>query len=423
MGKAKKIKVTKKEASAPLEDQIASGNFAAPTGRVKERIRLDEDEKYVESRLSKSIITQARIQAAEIEEEFGVTAATKAKSVKLGTGEVSDDESEDDLEIQKYDDKEVAVNEDDDMAIRMFMKPSGVRTRTLADIINEKITEKKTEIDTQFTDASEVVKDIDPKVVEMYTEVGKLLTRYRSGKIPKAFKVLPQFKNWEQLLYFTKPDEWSAAAMYQATRMFTSNLKEKMAQRFFNLILLPRVRDDIEFYHRLNFHLFQALRKALFKPGAFFKGFLLPLCESGSCTLREAIIIGSVLAKNSIPVLHSCAAMLKIAEMEYSGGNSIFLRVLLDKKYALPYRVVDSVVFHFLNFRNDKRTMHVLWHQALLTFAQRYKQDISSEQKEALLEICKIHHHHTVTDEVRRELLNSKCRDEETAEPPPMDFD
>ena len=90
-----------------------------------------------------------------------------------------------------------------------------------------------------------------------------------------------------------------------------------MAQRFMNLILLPRIRDDIDTYHRLNFHLFQAVRKALFKPGAFFKGFLLPLCESGTCTLREAIIIGSVLAKNSIPVLHSCAAMLKIAEMEY----------------------------------------------------------------------------------------------------------
>jgi len=422
MGKAKKLKVSKKESVAPLEDQIKSGIFAAPTGRVKERPRLDEDENYVESRLSKSIITQARQQAAEIEEEFGVPAAIKSKAVSLGSPG-SDDESEDDLEIQKYDEREVAVNEDDDLAIRMFMKPSGVKTRTLADIINEKITEKKTEIDTQFTDTSEVARDIDPKVCEMYSEVGKLLSRYRSGKIPKAFKVLPQFRNWEQLLHLTNPDGWSAAAMYQATRVFTSNLKEKMAQRFFNLILLPRVRDDIDTYQRLNFHLFQALRKALFKPGAFFKGFLLPLCESGTCTLREAIIVGSVLARNSIPVLHSCAAMLKIAEMEYSGGNSIFLRVLLDKKYALPYRVVDSVVFHFLNFRNDKRTMPVLWHQAMLTFVQRYKQDISSEQKLAMLEILKIHNHHSITEEVRRELQNSKCRDEETAEPPPMDFD
>lgn len=58
--------------------------------------------------------------------------------------------------------------------------------------------------------------------------------------------------------------------------------------------------------------------------------------------------MGSVLARNSVPVLHSSAAMLKIAEMDYTGANSIFLRILFDKKYALPYRVVDSVVFHFL---------------------------------------------------------------------------
>lgn len=81
------------------------------------------------------------------------------------------------------------------------------------------------------------------------------------------------------------PTCWSAAAMYQATRIFTSNLKERMAQRFFNLVLLPRVRDDIAEYKRLNFHLYQALRKALFKPGAFMKGFLLPLCEVKSFLL------------------------------------------------------------------------------------------------------------------------------------------
>lgn len=70
--------------------------------------------------------------------------------------------------------------------------------------------------------------------------------------------------------------------------------------------------------------------------------------QSGTCTLREAIIIGSVLAKNSVPLLHSAAAMLKVAELDYSGSNSIFLRIFLDKKYALPYRVIDAVVFHFL---------------------------------------------------------------------------
>lgn len=47
-------------------------------------------------------------------------------------------------------------------------------------------------------------------------------------------------------------------------------------------------------------------------------------------------------------MLHSGAALLKIAEMDYTGANSIFMRILFDKKYALPYRVVDAVVFHFL---------------------------------------------------------------------------
>ena len=65
MGKAQKIKVSKKNqvaSVAPLGDQLQSAEVAAPSGRVKERNRLDEDEDYVESRLSKNIITQARLQ-------------------------------------------------------------------------------------------------------------------------------------------------------------------------------------------------------------------------------------------------------------------------------------------------------------------------------------------------------------------------
>ena len=66
MGKAQKIKVSKKShpvaPSAPLAEQLASDQFAAASGRTKERRRLDEDEDFVESRLSKNIISQARIQ-------------------------------------------------------------------------------------------------------------------------------------------------------------------------------------------------------------------------------------------------------------------------------------------------------------------------------------------------------------------------
>merc|ERR1712130_720624 len=117
MGKAQKLKVSKKNTVTPvgpLGDQLQTSAFATPSGRVKDRNRLDEDEDYVESRLSKNILSQARLQAAEIEGEFKKPEAVKSKSLSLGVD--SDEEvDEDDLEIQKYDDKEVAVNQDDDL--------------------------------------------------------------------------------------------------------------------------------------------------------------------------------------------------------------------------------------------------------------------------------------------------------------------
>ena len=69
--------------------------------------------------------------------------------------------------------------------------------------------------------------------------------------------------------------------------------------------------------------------------------------QSGDCTLREATIISSVLREHSLPVHHAGAAIDLIASMEYSGASSIFLRTLLEKKFALPYSVVDAVAAHF----------------------------------------------------------------------------
>jgi essential nuclear protein 1 len=267
----------------------------------------------------------------------------------------SDDEESDVDDSEKYDDhSNIEINENDERAFEMFMSNKTQARRTIADIIMEKLTEKKTEIQSQMNGdedddrATQFDMEIDERVVKVYQSLRDVLQKYRSGKLPKVFKILPSLSNWEHVLFLTEPDSWSAASIYQATRIFASNLNAKMAQRFYSLVLFPRIRDDINEYKRLNFHLYMSLKKSLFKPAAFFKGILLPLCESGNCTLREAIIIGSILAKNSIPMLHSAAALLKIAEMEYSGANSIFIRILLDKKYALPYRVIDALVFHFV---------------------------------------------------------------------------
>ena len=431
MGKIKKNSKTSGDGvvrPGPLASKILEDGSVRSKIREKQTSMKEEHEQqFVSDKLSKKILDVARKQQEELEDEHGTMSINvkRSQTVKLGASAATASDSDDEYDDvdDGFDYEEVKISKEDEQALQQFMSKNPPVRRTLADIITEKITEKQTEIHTQLSDAASVqVQQLDERIVSMYRTVAEILSKYRSGKLPKAFKVIPAMNNWEQILYLTDPEKWSAAAMYQATRIFASNLNAKMAQRFFNLVLFPRIRDDIEEYKKLNFHLYQAVRKSLFKPAAFFKGILLPLCESGTATLREAIIISSILAKNTIPMLHSAAAILKLAEMEYNGANSIFLRVLLDKKYALPYRVVDAVVFHFLGFQTDKRELPVLWHQCLLTFVQRYKQDISSEQKEALMTLLRAQVHEGITPEIRRELVSSKCRDEETDEPP-MQFD
>ncbi|KAI9687912.1 MAG: snoRNA-binding rRNA-processing protein [Bathelium mastoideum] len=272
---------------------------------------------------------------------------------------------------------------------------------------------------------------IPGKVVEVYHQIGHILSRYKSGPLPKPFKIIPTLPQHDILLSITDPSLWTPNATLAATRIFVS-ASALVAQHFISEVLLPSVRDNIRETRKLNVHLYNALRKALYKPAAFFKGFLFPLLGSGSCTLREAHIISSVLARVSIPVLHSAAALSRCCEiaanqmvgsgketLEAGGATNTVIRVLLEKKYALPYKVVDNLVFHFLRFRavnmeegdgNEKGQLPVIWHQTLLAFAQRYRNDITEDQREALLDLLQARGHKNISPEVRRELLEGRGR-------------
>ena len=62
-------------------------------------------------------------------------------------------------------------------------------------------------------------------------------------------------------------------------------------------MLLPAVLDNIDRYkssfaravtsRKLNYHLYQALKKAMYKPAAFFTGIVIPLCEVREAEVRE----------------------------------------------------------------------------------------------------------------------------------------
>ena len=182
-------------------------------------------------------------------------------------------------------------------------------------------------------------------------------------------KILPTVPNWEELLQYMDPAQWTPNACFAVTKVFAS-AKPSIAQRWMELVMLERVQEDIYENKKLNVHLWEALKKSyvirgrcnsfcaclpssrLYKPSAFFKGFLFPLVDSGTCTLRVAHIITGVLVRTSIPVLHSAAAIKGLCDIasEQSlvgteGGHAtdVFIQALLEKRYALPYQVGDNI--------------------------------------------------------------------------------
>jgi len=397
----------------PLAVQIANAEAEERAPKVREKAKRQNNRQqkqdFVPEALTKKALALAKgQQLEETQNERRERLATHIENRKK-----SDFETElffeDDEDRGDYEAEEIVIDPEDEKALALWSAPEQPR-RTLADLIMEKIREKM-EMEAQGEEVP-VSQRLNPKVVEVYRGVGRVLAKYKSGKLPKAFKMVPTLTNWEEILYLTEPDKWRPAAVAAATRIFASNLDAKMAQRFFNLVLLPHVRNDIDVNKKLNWHLYMALKKSVFKPAAFYKGIVLPLCESRSCTLREATIVGSVIVKVSIPALQSAVALLKIAQMEYSGANSIFIRILLDKKYSLPFRVIDALVEHFSHFIKEERQLPVLWHQALLVFVQRYKEDMTLNQKAEVKQLLKHHNHHAITPEILRELNESRSRGE-----------
>lgn len=351
-----------------------------------------------------------------------VAGAVGAADAPTGDGDVGDDG-------YAYLDPD-AITAEDEAAMALFAGPAVASRRNLADIILEKIREKEAadaraaaaaaaaataagEVDEAAAAAAAARREADSKIHTAYRAVGEVLAHYKSGKVPKAFKIIPSLKDWERVVLLTRPDAWSPAAVFVGTRIFVSALNPRGAERFLRNVLLPHVLEDIAANKRLNFHLYQALKKAVYKPEAFNKGILFPMVDDGaSTTLREATIVASALARVSLPMLHAAAALVHIAGRPYSGVASIFIRVLLDKKYTLPYRVVDEMVAHFCRATTDTRSLPVLWHQALLTLARRYKAVITAEQKVALKRLMRAHPHPGITPEVRRELFSSRSRGE-----------
>ncbi|KAF7978307.1 hypothetical protein HWV62_909 [Athelia sp. TMB] len=418
------------------EDEVQAkyGRLSQPGKRKKSRKSLNDDDEsgevILDPKTSRRIFELARDQQDEFEmpddEQEPKHDTFKAPRAPMGNDDDDEDEDED-LAYGDEDIEEVMEIDADDMDTLDALLPKNAGERkTLADIIFAKLESADTQsgaaiIKTaqQNGEHPDPALGLDPRVVEAYSKVGTLLSKYKSGPLPKMFKVIPSLPAWARILALTRPENWTPHACRAATRIFISNMKPPQAQLFLEVVLLDAIREDIQVNKKLNVQYYECLKRSLYKPGAFFKAIIFPMLDSG-CTLKEAAIIASVLAKNKVPVVHSSAALMRIVNMEYSGPNSLFIRILIDKKHQLPYKVVDALVFHFIRLSNTYKArgrgesdkLPVLWHQSLLAFCQRYSADLTPDQKDALLDVVRATPHPQIGPEVRRELVNSVARGE-----------
>ena len=282
------------------------------------------------------------------------------------------------------------------------------------DILNWDLEESKNNPNTEeiFSKMNTVNnKIINQKVIDAYKIVGEILKKYTSGKLPKAFNILSSTEDWEDLINITEPYNWTPQAMYEATIQFSSS-EILVSNIFYEKYLVPAIRNDIKKNKKLNIHYYNCLKRALFKPSAFFKGIILPM--SLTLSAKEASIIGSILRKCSIPNNHASAALVKLIQFCKKGKNEIsvgalfFMKLLLMKKYAFPKEVKEKLVNFFLSYKDYKKeNLPVMWHQTFLCFIQHYKLDLTEVEKGKLKELNNVIGHHLISSEISKELSYS----------------
>src|SRR5690606_24775789 len=124
--------------------------------------------------------------------------AEEGKSAKFNHFESDDDDEsedeegfqEDPMEYAQQDEFEaMGITAEDERALENFMPSHVPQRKTLGEMIMEKLAEKNMEHEENYDET--LRSGMNPQIVEVYTSVGKLLSRFRAGKLPKAFKIIP----------------------------------------------------------------------------------------------------------------------------------------------------------------------------------------------------------------------------------------
>lgn len=108
-----------------------------------------------------------------------------------------DEESISDDDYYK-EEKNDQTNQFEEEFLKFMNKKKPDQPKTLGDLIAEKIKERREQLNRDL-DQDNPGKRVDKSILDLYREIGVIMSKYTSGKLPKAFKVIIKF---ERLLLF-----------------------------------------------------------------------------------------------------------------------------------------------------------------------------------------------------------------------------
>lgn len=234
----------------------------------------------------------------------------------------------------------------------------------------------------------------DQTLADVLRHTGLLLSKYKSGTLPKILKNIPASSSWEPIVEVMNPLAWTPHAIQVVTKLFISQLPEDQAYLYDKNVLLEQVKESLRHNKKLPVHIFDALGKATYKPRAFYKGIVFPLANTDAHVVVVKAV-ASILKKSSIPVQISAPALLKLLEIPYNGAASAFIGSLIEKGYALPVTVIEELVKYYEQTANEYKSQQLplVFHAGLLAFVRKYNTAMTGEQQLRLISAVKMSPH------------------------------
>lgn len=88
---------------------------------------------------------------------------------------------------------------------------------------------------------------------------------------------------------------------------------------------------------------------------------------------------------------------MKIAELGFTGPTAIFIKTLLEKKYALPTRVLNVMVSFFVKYEDSELILPVIFYQLVLRVCELYSGCMDEMQKSAIKSLVRKKKHEILT--------------------------